>query len=331
MPSTLLPASFGGCKGRPRRALLPCHGVFFPLLWALFAPPSPLPADAPSLTDVAPEPEPIVGGIEVEGLDHIETVYLRIGAVACTGTLLGERLVITAAHCLETLNDISRVCVLLGDEVVPGACWGSAGRTDALSFGIFPDYCTDCERDAADIGYLWLEQRVTGLDFPTVITDQGEYEAMMFEDAKVEFVGYGYDESGTADGKKRQVNSKISEFVSKGREFFAGGGGKDTCSGDSGGPVFMRADDGTLRLVGITSRGYPECGSGGLYTAPFPSLCWIRDETGVDLLPEGCENCDCVDLSETGGCGCTTQGDSGHAWLLLLALVGLGRRRRPRP
>ncbi len=309
-------------RRRSAPVLLSSTQVFAAALLLAFGPPD-------ALTVPRPPPEPIVGGSEVEGTDHIETVYLRIGEVACTGTFIEENLIITAGHCLASNPDPSRMCVLLGDEVVPTACWGSAGRADVVSYGVHPDYCRECDKDATDIGYVLIEGRVTGIDFPTVITDAHEYHEMMHKGAKVEMVGYGYDESGSADGKKRQVNAEITEFIADGREFFAGGKGKDTCQGDSGGPVFMLAKDGFLRLVGITSRGYPECGEGGLYTAPFEGLCWIRDETGVDLLPEGCEDCDCVDLSDTGGCGggCSSDPSGGLGPLALLVLL---RRRRGR-
>ena len=56
---------------------------------------------------------------------------------------------------------------------------------------------------------------------------------------------------------------------------------------------------------------------------PLPELCWLRDDSGVDLLPEGCAACDCVSLAGEGvddGCDCRLphtpeRGDA--RWLLL--------------
>ena len=62
------------------------------------------------------------------------------------------------------------------------------------------------------------------------------------------------------------------------REFMVGGGANaDTCSGDSGGPVYVRRADGALVLVGVTSRGLPSCSDGGVYTIAPEYMEWLRD------------------------------------------------------
>src|SRR5690606_13922230 len=119
------------------------------------------------------------------------------------------------------------------------------------------------------------------------------------------FVGFGEDDDG-AIGIKREVAATLTGVNESGREFRAGGGGKDTCCGDSGGPALVQLDSGEWRLAGVLSRG-GTCGEGGIYGVPMPELCWLRDSSGVDLLPAGCEACDCVVLSgdkPDEGCDC---------------------------
>jgi len=51
--------------------------------------------------------------------------------------------------------------------------------------------------------------------------------------------------------------------------------GKDTCNGDSGGPLQCLGGDGRWRLVGLTSFGH-KCGGVGVYTRVATMLYWIN-------------------------------------------------------
>lgn len=55
------------------------------------------------------------------------------------------------------------------------------------------------------------------------------------------------------------------------------GGGKDTCSGDSGGPLAVQASDGSWRQVGVTSFGYrcATAGFPGVYHRLSSTASWI--------------------------------------------------------
>lgn len=54
--------------------------------------------------------------------------------------------------------------------------------------------------------------------------------------------------------------------------------GKDTCKGDSGGPLQIVDDDGVSLIVGVTSFGW-SCGSNhpGIYTRVAQYMEWIED------------------------------------------------------
>jgi endonuclease G len=66
---------------------------------------------------------------------------------------------------------------------------------------------------------------------------------------------------------------------------------RDTCRGDSGGPLYIQSDEGTYRLLGVTSRGLKDfdhfppqpCGNGGIYVRADRFLDWIRDVTGISI------------------------------------------------
>lgn len=65
-------------------------------------------------------------------------------------------------------------------------------------------------------------------------------------------------------------------------------GGRDSCKGDSGGPLICPLNDSpdpskpVWSLVGLTSHGDPDCGrknSAGMYTRVFRFVYWIEKNT----------------------------------------------------
>ena len=140
---------------------------------------------------------------------------------------------------------------------------------------------------------------------------------------------YGNDE-GALNGVKRQVEVPIVRFSGTGLEFQAGGMGLDSCYGDSGGPAFVTLGTGEVVLAGVTSRGYT-CGEGGFYVIPYAALCWLNQETGVDLRSDACDACDCLAIGPDADdkCGCATSDPAGPLGLALL-LVWAGLRTRSR-
>jgi secreted trypsin-like serine protease len=265
---------------------------------------------------------PIVGGEQTEPGKWPAVVGVRTGMI-CTGTLVAPDLVLTAAHCFDPEPD-QPVRVYFGDdlftgEVVSSDDWGRA-----------PDYCspTDCGHDLHDFAWIRLPTP-TNVEPIVPITNQAEFDESMHVGALLTLVGFGKDEDGVV-GIKREVEVSLLEFTDSGREFRAGGDGYDTCSGDSGGPALVQLRSGQWRLAGVTSRG-AECGQGGVYGVPVPELCWLRDSSGVDLLPAACEACDCVVLATAAtGCDCELASSEhervgwftlGLGWMLGLRVV----------
>ena len=280
---------------------------------------------APIDLGVAPaEPTPIWGGTASAPGAWPAVVAISVGNFLCTGTLVSSNVVLTAAHCLDDKPDPSTIIVRLGDAI------DSPGSTSkVIAYGSDPDFCADCKADIHDYGYLVLaNSQPQAAPFPRVITSQDEWDELMFIDAPITLVGFGEDENKSA-GRKREVEVPLTQFSASGLEFQAGGDGLDSCRGDSGGPAFARLDSGEYVLAGITSRGYT-CGKGGYYSVPMGGICWLYEDSKLDLRPPGCDACDCLETAPGDeGCGCRSPAPDPSLAALLL-FIPLARRRRRR-
>ncbi|PCC67685.1 Trypsin [Nannocystis exedens] len=220
----------------------------------------------------APErpPAPILGGTVVERGAWPEVVAMTYGPSICTGTLVSERVVLTAAHCIIDAGWLP-ISVRFGvDVTAPGTRVVAVERA-----GFHPDYCSDlkvCKWDVWDYGYLVLAEPVTDVAPARPLRGQEEWDEAMAIGGDVTLVGYGRDEASKTH-VKRQVDVPIVRLSPTGLEFRTGGDGIDSCGGDSGGPAFVTLASGEVRLAGVTSRGSEPCGKGGYYGIPAAALC----------------------------------------------------------
>ncbi len=280
--------------------------------------------------DDAPLDDPIVGGVSVEPGEFDAVVALRAGNQLCTGTVVAPTVVLTAAHCFEDVSPGASITVQFGDDANSGQSMVSN------SFGIHPQYCDPCTEEVYDFAYVELPEAYTPTDgFLRPIIDQFEWDEAMRVNNVVLVTGFGtndpFNQTAITNPTKRMVTTTITQFTSQGYEFFAGGGGRDTCSGDSGGPAIVQLGSGIRRLAGVTSRGKVPCGDGGWYGVPYAALLWLDSQTGTEL---GCPFGGCLDTTpagqDEGRCAVGRPSSGGAAGLLALLGLGLLARRRRR-
>lgn len=265
--------------------------VFFALVGACAA--------QPATDDKAPKPEStssaIVGGSGVDIRDYPWQVSLKAhGGHICGGSILSERWVLTAAHCVEG----SRSWL----SVEAGATYQSGrGQTVAVARVMeFPGY--RAPEFGKDIALLELASalRFDARVQPIPIASPALQAAGLTEAGRTATVsGWGALRSGGSSPDQLQaVDVPLVSLSAASRAYrrtlsedqlaagFLGTGGADSCQGDSGGPLVVR-QGGEAVLVGVVSWGngcadprYP-----GLYARVASFTSWIESETGLSLTP----------------------------------------------
>jgi secreted trypsin-like serine protease len=242
---------------------------------------APTPAVVPP---TAPQVE-IMGGEETAQFPDCCAVGSDEGYY-CSGTLIAPNVVVTADHC----HDVTRV-FLRGNNV------------DEPENGEVVRVVAQHSHPEVDLRVLVLEKEV---DVPPRHVAQGaEVEAAREAEGKkiATLAGFGtIDPNGRFGyGRKRRVDVSITSLDCSGaghaklygclpgREMVAGHRGLllDSCSGDSGGPLYVQNEDGEYYLLGATSRGsrdsFTTCGDGGVYVRVDLCLDWIRQVTGAEF------------------------------------------------
>ncbi|MGA7730135.1 MAG: trypsin-like serine protease [Chloroflexia bacterium] len=198
----------------------------------------------------------------------------------CSGTLIAPNLVITAAHCTGATQ-----VFLKGNDVRKP----NEGETRIVR--------KQFAHDTADIRVLVLKKKSS-------VTHRKVSNGNVTNDDHIRLVGFGnVDLNGSFGfGIKRMAegvpitsadcsrpNDAQQLGCEPGTEIVAGTRGlnTDTCTGDSGGPLYVEGADGRYYLLGATSRATAgsvnTCGDGGIYTRVDKFVDWIKEKTGITL------------------------------------------------
>ena len=237
----------------------------------------------------------IVGGTTVAIRDYPWQVFIRSGDFLCGGTIIADKWILTAAHCLFDDND----------KRIPD---------DDITFtvGVNRPYSGTSEGRDYNVKFSVIHENYDGLEFESdlallrttdVIEDENARPINLITEEEVNsgatdpginaiITGWGLIDVDPVEfpiGLQKLeipiVEKSVAEVVwgpLPDNMIMAGflNNAGDACSGDSGGPMIVKVND-EYKLAGIISWGSSGCNSIGGYTRISSFLEWIRKNSGV--------------------------------------------------
>ena len=229
----------------------------------------------------------IIGGFQMNrndtSMQWVVSLQTEYGDSVCGGSLIGDRWVLTAAHCFE---DVGKMNVVAG--VVDLFDFRKRRQVrSVVNVIIHPQY--NSKTKINDIAILELNTTIELKAYGVLVNDPMKQEKVGI---RVGAAGWGTTfYNGIRSDYLRYVTMpivgyKVCQKLYPNDQWFsagflcAGTSGKDTCQGDSGGPLYVDTN-GTKYIVGITSWG-ENCGvKPGVYTRVSAYLPFIEEKTGI--------------------------------------------------
>jgi hypothetical protein len=212
-----------------------------------------------------------VGGTEVDKHDYPFFVYLG----RCGGSLVHGDIVLTAAHCVNSVDETKRAQV--------GATIRES-TTDGSTHAMITEMIAHPEFDDGNYAYDFAVLKISAWIPNQAITLNEDFDTPP-EDSRLTVMGFGsVEEEG--DESEVLLEAKIAPVTAKECKriynkydydeetmICALESGKDSCSGDSGGPLLYQGVQ-----VGITSWGVGCARFPGVYARVSAVSDWIQEQ-----------------------------------------------------
>ncbi|XP_018008924.1 trypsin-1 [Hyalella azteca] len=235
--------------------------------------------------------ERLVGGEYAEFNEYPWVVALLLkGHYYCGGTLISDRYVLTAGHCVRGVN-VKSLKVMVGEHMRSFPIETRSKAYQAVHYVVHPNFNhSNFESDIAlvklsdKVPYKWYA-RPACLPLPKRdyvgqlglvagwgrTTEKGEPSDLLKEILVPIFSNAGCRQLRYSDHEISD-NMMCAGFTK---------GGTDSCHGDSGGPLMIRGKDKKVTVIGLVSwgEGCGRQGFPGVYTRVEKFLPWIEENT----------------------------------------------------
>ncbi|MCA9668601.1 MAG: S1 family peptidase, partial [Myxococcales bacterium] len=206
-----------------------------------------------------PKPQPVITDGTADSA-HPTVGMLASGTSRCTATLIGQRTVLTAGHCIHTTS----VRFTL-----------TQGSFNSSQIVVHPTYGGGNQDDLAVVILSRAPQGVSPTPLNTARPNLGQ---------RVVLVGFGRTgETNNDYGQKRTGTNTVSQVTA---ETFSFSGPSNICNGDSGGPSFVTVN-GQDRIAGVHSTKWGVCGNRGTDMRVDAYQQWIVSTANGDVAQPG--------------------------------------------
>lgn len=222
--------------------------------------------------------------------DDAVVALLTDGERNCTGTVIGRRTVLTAAHCAEWAP--IEAVYFGSDTAAAGVIIPVADVVRHPSFAVTTDGFVD------DVAVVVLAADAPAAPLPVAPAPAAS--------TTLRLVGFGLPARDMAGTQKRSGTSAVVSVDDGG--FDVAPSPSQPCLGDSGGPAFVGG-----AIVGVVSTGDAECSGGARL---------MRTDLLAEFIDGERRDNDVV----AGGCALGRGASANGAWLLLVYVLHLARR-----
>jgi secreted trypsin-like serine protease len=223
----------------------------------------------------------IIGGYAAGENDFPWTVLInKIGGdpVICTGSIVSKRWIVTAAHCILNDDDTGYKTPLpIGNTQIVVGCAdlssSSCTKYNIRTLVAHPCYTPSTDQDHDDIAMMEVDTDIQMDPNRFALVDGIQGTVPYVEGSQVIIAGFGMTNNQVSQGSSTLQRASIgiatkafcvqqnpysytTRYIDFNNVICTGGpAGKDSCNGDSGGPIIFQNASGTSWLIGVLSKG----------------------------------------------------------------------------
>lgn len=225
----------------------------------------------------------IINGVDANGTEPFAASVIGIGtksgngfSIYCSGTLINNNTVVTAAHCMTDVGSDDYVVFGLQEN---GANVQGRKIVRSAYHEKYNAWAQEGTRDLNDIG---MAQFTGGLPANARPAQLLPDDTILQNGTNILLVGYGVNNGSTQSGSGilRYTEAPIAEFNYGTSEIRTDEKAHGSCNGDSGGPGFVHYN-GKYYLWGATSRGDARCVQEGIYTKVTAFRSWMDSKVAA--------------------------------------------------